>query len=258
VKRIRQALADSSINENAVQIVETTDREAIGALLKMPDLVDVIIPRGGKGLIRRETEESMIPVIKHYEGICHVYVHDEADLEMAIRIAVNAKVQRPATCNAMETLLVDTGVAADFLPPLADAFRDKQVKILGCETTSSLIKVDRLATEEDFSTEHLGLICNIRVVSGLDEAIDHIVEYGSRHTDVIVTDSYEVARRFLGRVDSSSVMVNASSRLADGSVYGLGAEIGISTDKLHAYGPMGVQELTSKKFVVWGDGTLRT
>jgi len=257
VSRIRKALMDTGVSPDAVQIVETTDRAAIGHLLRLHEWVDLIIPRGGKSLIKRVTEESTIPVIKHYEGICHVYVQQEADLEMALRIAVNAKVQRPATCNAMETLLVDSGVAREFLPMLADEFKKHGVKIYGCDKTSLHIEVNKVATEEDYRTEYLGMICNVRVVEDMEEAIDHIAEFGSRHTDVIVTDSYQAAHRFVAKVDSSSVMVNASSRLADGGVYGLGAEIGISTDKLHAYGPMGIKELTTKKFVVWGNGTLR-
>jgi glutamate-5-semialdehyde dehydrogenase len=257
VSRIRAALEDTGVNANAVQLLETTDREAVSALLKQHQWIDLIIPRGGKGLIKRVTEESTIPVIKHYEGICHVYVHRKADLRMALEISVNAKVQRPATCNAMETLLVDAEVASEFLPLLANEFSKNQVEIHGCERTSQHIEVAKFATDEDFQTEYLGLICNVKIVEDLKEAVDHISAFGSKHTDVIVTDSYDVARRFVSQVDSSSVMVNASSRLADGGVYGLGAEIGISTDKLHAYGPMGIKELTTKKFVVWGDGSLR-
>jgi glutamate-5-semialdehyde dehydrogenase len=257
VNKIRKALEDTGVSRNAVQIVKTTDREAISVLLKQHEFLDLIIPRGGKGLIKRVTEESTIPVIKHYEGICHVYVHHEADLQMAFEISVNAKVQRPGTCNAMETLLVDSQIAGAFLPRLAEEFSRQRVEIHGCERTSKLIEVAKLATEEDFRTEYLSRICNVKIVDDITEAIDHISVHGSRHTDVIVTDSYQVARRFVSEVDSSSVMVNASSRLADGAVYGLGAEIGISTDKLHAYGPMGIKELTTKKFVVWGNGTLR-
>jgi glutamate-5-semialdehyde dehydrogenase len=257
VSLIRDALEASGVDHNAVQMIETTEREAVGALLKQNDLVDVIIPRGGKGLIRRVVEESTIPVIKHFEGICHVYIHSDADIEMALAIAVNAKVQRPSTCNSMETLLVDESIASGFLPKIASEFSRFGVKIYGCSKTAGLIAVDSEATAEDFSTEYLGLICNIRVVAGIDEAIDHIETYGSNHTDAIVTQSYSAARRFTREVDSSSVMVNASTRLADGALYGLGAEIGISTDKLHAFGPMGVKELTTKKFVVRAEGALR-
>lgn len=257
VSLIRDSLEASGVDRNAVQIIETTEREAVGALLKQSDLVDVIIPRGGKGLIRRVVEDSTIPVIKHFEGICHVYVHSDADLEMALAIAVNAKVQRPATCNSMETLLVDASIAAQFLPMIAGEFSRQGVKIYGCPSSAKLIAVDSDAREEDYRTEYLGLICNVRVVEDIGEAIDHIETFGSHHTDAIVTESYSAARRFTREVDSSSVMVNASPRLADGAVYGLGAEIGISTDKLHAFGPMGVKELTAKKFVVHGEGALR-
>jgi glutamate-5-semialdehyde dehydrogenase len=257
VQQIRGALKECGVNQNAVQMVEIPDRSAVSALLKLNGLVDVIIPRGGRGLIRRVMEESTIPVIKHYEGICHVFVDRDADLDMACRIAVDAKVQRPATCNAMETLLVDSAIAREFLPVIAQAFRARGVRIHGCVETGRLVEVDQLATEEHFRTEYLNLTCNLRLVRDLDEALEHIAAYGSRHTDVIVTNSYDKARRFVREVDASSVMVNASPRLADGSVYGLGAEIGISTDKVHAYGPMGVRELTAKKFVVYGSGSLR-
>lgn len=254
---IRGALEECAIDPNVVQVIDTTDREAVGILLKQNQLVDVIIPRGGKSLIERVVRESTIPVIKHYEGICHVYVHEQADLQKALAIAVNAKVQRPGTCNAMETLLVDRAVAAEFLPELSLAFQKAGVKIYGCSETSRLIPCAGEATEENYRTEYLALCCNIRIVDSFEAAVAHIEEFGSNHTDVIVTESYATSRRFIREVDSSSVMVNASSRLADGAVYGLGAEIGISTDKLHAYGPMGVEELTTRKFVVFGDGTLR-
>lgn len=254
---IRQALQDEGITPDAVQLIETTDREAVGVLLRQNDLIDLIIPRGGKSLIQRVVEQSTIPVIKHYEGICHVFVHRDANLDMAVEIAFNAKAQRPGTCNAMETLLVDEPIAKRYLPLIAKRFKEAGIKIHGCVRTAKLIAVDKEATEDDYRTEYLALTCNIRVVDGLDSAIEHILQYGSRHTDAIVTGSYAASRRFIREVDSSSVMVNASTRLADGGVYGLGAEIGISTDKLHAYGPMGVQELTTKKFVVLGDGALR-
>jgi len=255
---VRQGLEKAGAPADAVQVLETTDRAAVGAMLKLHDLIDVIIPRGGKGLIKRVVEESTIPVIKHYEGICHTFIHREADLEMAVKIAVNAKVQRPGTCNAMETLLVDEAIAAEFLPKVAEALKAHGVTLYGCAKTGAIIHVDKQATEEDYRSEFLALTLNVRVVQDMDEAMDHIAAFGSRHTDGIVTRSYAAARRFVREVDSSSVMVNASSRLADGSVYGLGAEIGISTDKLHAYGPMGVEELTTKKFVVYGNGALRT
>jgi len=255
---VRQGLEKAGAPADAVQVLETTDRAAVGAMLKLNDLIDVIIPRGGKGLIKRVVEESTIPVIKHYEGICHTFIHREADLEMAVKIAVNAKVQRPGTCNAMETLLVDAPIAGEFLPKVAEALKAHGVTLYGCAKTGAIIPVDKQATEEDYRSEFLALTLNVRVVQDMDEAMDHIAAFGSRHTDGIVTRSYAAARRFVREVDSSSVMVNASSRLADGGVYGLGAEIGISTDKLHAYGPMGVEELTTKKFVVYGNGALRT
>ena len=254
---LRQAIESSGVNPDVLQVIDTPDRAAVGALLQQNTLVDLIIPRGGKSLIERVVKESTIPVIKHYEGICHVYVHAEADLDMAVRIAVNAKVQRPATCNAMETLLVDEAVAARFLPRIAAEFDRNGVRIYGCPKTMTHIPAATPADEERFRTEYLGLECNIRVVSGFDQAIDHIATYGSNHTDAIVTRCYATARRFVASVDSSSVMVNASTRLADGGVYGLGAEIGISTDKLHAFGPMGVRDLTTRKFVVFGNGNLR-
>jgi glutamate-5-semialdehyde dehydrogenase len=254
---IRAALQSNKVNINVVQLIEITDRAAVGALLKLNDFIDVIIPRGGKELIKRVVAESTIPVIKHYEGICHVFVHREADLNMAAEIAFNAKVQRPGVCNAMETLLIDEPVAAQFLPMVDKKFKASGVKINGCPKTKKIIKIDQDATERDYRTEFLSLVCNMRVVGDMQQAIDHIARYGSHHTDAIVTRSYQAAREFIQQVDSSSVMVNASTRLSDGYIYGLGAEIGISTDKLHAYGPMGVQELTTKKFVVFGNGTLR-
>lgn len=256
-KAIRAGLAEEGVNPDAIQVIDRSDREIVGALLRQHHLVDLVIPRGGKGLIQRVVQESTVPVIKHYEGICHTYVHQDADLEMALEIAVNAKVQRPATCNAMETLLVDSAIAPAFLPLLSERFRQLGVTMYGCEKTAAIVGVDGMASEESYRTEYLGPSCNLRIVEDIDEALNHIATYGSRHTDAIVTASYEVSRRFITEVDSSSVMVNASSRLADGAVYGLGAEIGISTDKLHAFGPMGVNELTSKKFVVYGNGSLR-
>jgi glutamate-5-semialdehyde dehydrogenase len=254
---IREALKASNITPEAIQLISDTDRANVGALLKLNDLVDVIIPRGGKTLIKRVVEESTIPVIKHYEGICHVFIHKEADLKMAVDIAYNAKVQRPGVCNAMETLLVDASIASSFLPSIGDKLKKAGVRIHGCPKTKKYIDIDKIAAEDDYLTEYLSLICNIKVVDDIDEAIKHIRQYGSKHTDAIVTNSYKTSRKFLREVDSSSVMINASTRLADGSVYGLGAEIGISTDKLHAFGPMGVEELTAKKFIVFGEGHLR-
>ncbi len=254
---LHAGLYQSGLNPDLVQVVEHPDRGIVGRLVSQVGMVDLVIPRGGKGLIQRVVEEARVPVIKHFEGVCHVYVHEAADLEMALKIAVNAKAQRPATCNAMETLLVDAAAAPAFLPRLAEEFRRLGVEIRACPRTRQWIPDSREATPEDYRTEYLGLTCNVRVVDGLDAAVEHIETYGSNHTEAIVTTSLEAARRFVTAVDSSSVMVNASTRLADGGVYGLGAEIGISTDKLHAYGPMGVTDLTTRKYVVYGSGHLR-
>lgn len=223
----------------------------------MPQYVDVIVPRGGKGLIERVSRESQIPVIKHLDGICHVYVDDQADVDKAIKIAANAKIQRFGTCNTMETLLVAEAIAEQVLPPLASLYRHAGVELRGCPQTRQLLADVTAATEEDWATEYLAPILSIRIVKDLDAALDHIDQYSSRHTDSIVTENYTRARRFLAEVDSSSVMVNASTRFADGFEYGLGAEIGISTDKLHARGPVGLEGLTSQKFVVLGDGHIR-
>jgi glutamate-5-semialdehyde dehydrogenase len=254
---IREGLASAGLPEHAVQVVETADRAAVGALITMPDYVDVIVPRGGKGLIERISREARVPVIKHLDGICHVYIDDEADAQKAIRIALNAKTQRYGTCNTMETLLIARSRADGLLPAIADLLRDKGVEMRGCENTCVIIKDAIAATEEDWRTEYLAPILSIRIVAGLDEAIDHIARYSSQHTESIITENYTKARRFLREVDSSSVMVNASTRFADGFEYGLGAEIGISTDKIHARGPVGLEGLTSQKFVVLGDGHIR-
>ncbi len=251
------ALAGAGLPPATVQLVPTIDREAVGEMLTAEQYIDLIIPRGGKTLIRRVVENSTIPVIKHYDGICHVYVDAAADLAMATGIALNAKLQRPGVCNAMETLLVDSAVAGEFLPPLGKRLEDAGVEIRGCERTCRLLEGAKPATEEDWSTEYLDLILNVRVVDSLDEAVEHIEQYGSRHTDAIVTGNPDTAKKFVCRVDSSSVMVNASTRFSDGAQYGLGAEIGISTDKLHARGPMGLEELTIYKWVVTGQGQLR-
>ncbi|TLX55275.1 glutamate-5-semialdehyde dehydrogenase [Stutzerimonas nosocomialis] len=252
-------LAEAGLPETAVQVVETTDRAAVGALISMPDYVDVIVPRGGKGLIERISREARVPVIKHLDGICHVYIDQAADVDKAIRIADNAKTQRFAPCNTMETLLVHQTMAAKVLPPLAGIYREKGVELRGCPRTCELLGSDVLAaSEEDWSTEYNAPILSIRLVDSLDEAIEHINRYGSQHTDAIVTENFTDARRFLTEVDSSSVMVNASTRFADGFEYGLGAEIGISTDKLHARGPVGLEGLTSEKYVVFGNGHIRT
>ncbi|MBG5037067.1 glutamate-5-semialdehyde dehydrogenase [Pseudomonas aeruginosa] len=256
---IQQGLAEAGLPAAAVQVVETTDRAAGGALISMPEYVDVIVPRGGKGLIERISREAKVPVIKHLDGICHVYIDVAADLDKAIRVADNAKTQRYAPCNTMETLLVHAGVAERALPPLATIYREKGVELRGDAATRALLGADVLeATEEDWRTEYNAPILSIRIVDGLDAAIEHINTYGSQHTDAIITENFSDARRFLAEVDSASVMVNASTRFADGFEYGLGAEIGISTDKLHARGPVGLEGLTSEKYVVFGDGHVRT
>ncbi|RMV69008.1 Gamma-glutamyl phosphate reductase [Pseudomonas caricapapayae] len=253
---IERGLAEAGLPAAVVQVVETTDRAAVGALITMPEYVDVIVPRGGKGLIERVSRDARVPVIKHLDGICHVYVSAHADLAKAQKIAFNAKTYRYGICGAMETLLVDQTIAADFLPPMAAQFREKGVELRGCERTRDLIDVVP-ATEEDWHTEYLAAILSIRVVSGLDEAIEHINHYGSHHSDAIVSDHQGQIRRFMAEVDSSSVMVNAPTSFADGFEYGLGAEIGISTDKLHARGPVGLEGLTCEKYIVIGDGQLR-
>ncbi len=254
---IREGLVDAGLSENCVQLIETTDRAAVGELLKLDRHVDVIIPRGGKGLIERIVAESRIPVIKHLDGICHVYIDDRCDPEKALRIAVNAKTQRYGVCNAMETLLIADAIAPSLLPQLGDALMAKGVEIRGCLKTLKWIAAAVPATEADWDTEYLAPILSIRVVDDLDAAMGHIAAHSSGHTESIVTEDYTRARRFLREVDSSSVMVNASTRFADGFEYGLGAEIGISTDKLHARGPVGLEGLTTQKFVVLGDGHIR-
>ncbi len=255
--RVRAGLAAAGMPQDAVQLIETTDRAAVGELLRLEKHVDVIVPRGGKSLIERIMAESRIPIIKHLDGICHVFIDDKADREKAIRIAMNAKTQRYGVCNAMETLLVAEGIAAGILPELAGLLREKGVELRGCPKTLALIEGAVAATEEDWDAEYLAPILSIRVVAGLDEAMEHIHRHSSQHTEAIVTEDYSRARRFLREVDSSSVMVNASTRFADGFEYGLGAEIGISTDKLHARGPVGLEGLTTQKFVVLGDGQIR-
>ena len=251
------AIESAGLPAAVVQLVPITDREAVGALLRLDRHIDLIIPRGGASLIRRVVENSTIPVIKHYDGICHVYVDGEADLGMAADISYNAKVQRPGVCNAMETLLVDSAVAEKFLPGMCRRLAEAGVEIRGCDQTRQIFPAARPATEEDWATEYLDLILSVRVVDGLAGAVAHIARYGSRHTDGIVTANQRTAEDFVRRVDSASVMVNASIRFSDGAQYGLGAEIGISTDKLHARGPMGLEELTTYKWVVLGDGQLR-
>jgi len=255
---IHDGLRAAGLPETAVQVVSTTDRAAVGELITMKDYVDVIVPRGGKSLIARISEEARIPVIKHLDGVCHVYIDDEADPDKAIRIADNAKTHRYGVCNAMETLLVNVNIAAKVLPPLCKIYLDKNVELRGDEAARALVPQMKAATEEDWLTEYLAPILAVRVVAGLDEAIEHINTYGSQHTDSIVTENYTRAMRFLREVDSSSVMVNASTRFADGFEYGLGAEIGISTDKIHARGPVGLEGLTSQKFIVLGNGQVRS
>ncbi|SDU17772.1 glutamate-5-semialdehyde dehydrogenase [Geopseudomonas guangdongensis] len=254
---IQQGLAEAGLPAACVQVVETTDRAAVGALIAMPEFVDVIVPRGGKSLIERISRDARVPVIKHLDGICHVYIDAAADLDKAIRVADNAKTQRFAPCNTMETLLVHAAIAARVLPPLAAIYRAKGVELRGCAATRAILPEALAATEEDWLTEYNAPILSIRVVDSLEQAIDHINRYGSHHTDAIITENFTDARRFLTEVDSSSVMVNASTRFADGFEYGLGAEIGISTDKLHARGPVGLEGLTSEKYVVFGDGHVR-
>ena len=255
---LARGLAEAGLPETAVQVVKTTDRAAVGELITMPQYVDVIVPRGGKGLIERISADAQVPVIKHLDGICHVYIDSHADPEKALAVAVNAKTQRYGTCNTMETLLVDEEIAADLLPLLAEAFSAKDVELRGCAATRAILPQVVAATEADWSEEYLAPILAVKVVAGLDAAIAHINRYSSQHTDCIVTENFTRARRFLTEVDSSSVMVNASTRFADGFEYGLGAEIGISTDKIHARGPVGLEGLTSQKYVVFGDGHIRT
>ncbi len=254
---IAQGLAEAGLPQQAVQVVETTDRAAVGELITLKEYVDVIVPRGGKSLIERISAEATIPVIKHLDGICHVYIDGKADIEKAVAIAMNAKTHRYGVCNAMETLLVAESIAPVVLPILAEQYAEKGVELRGCLKTCSLIKSAIRATEDDWHTEYLAPILSIKVVADMDEAIAHINHYSSAHTEAIVTEDYSLARRFLREVYSSSVMVNASTRFADGFEYGLGAEIGISTDKLHARGPVGLNGLTSLKFIVLGDGQIR-
>lgn len=254
---IRQGLAAAGLPEAAVQVVETTDRAAVGQLITMPEFVDVIVPRGGQSLIERIARDATVPVIKHLDGICHVYIDDRADLDKALTVAVNAKTQRLGTCNTMETLLIAAEVSGEILPRLVEAYAEHGVELRGCDRSREKVPALKVATEEDWRTEYLAPILAIRIVDGLDAAIQHINTYSSQHTDSIITEDYSRARRFLREVDSSSVMVNASTRFADGFEYGLGAEIGISTDKLHARGPVGLDGLTSQKYVVLGDGHIR-
>ncbi|MCP3907016.1 MAG: glutamate-5-semialdehyde dehydrogenase [Oceanicoccus sp.] len=255
---IEQGLKAVSLPAEAVQVIETTDRAAVGELITMPEFVDVVVPRGGKGLIERISKDATVTVIKHLDGICHVYIDDQADLDKAYAIAMNSKTHRYGTCNTMETLLVAEAVAASILPRLAEGYQQAGVELRGCEQTRAIITDAVAATEEDWNTEYLAPVLSIKVVPGLDQAIEHINQYSSQHTDTIVSENYTRGRRFIREVDSSSVMINASTRFADGFEYGLGAEIGISTDKIHARGPVGLEGLTSQKYVVLGDGHVRT
>lgn len=254
---VREGLRAAGLPESAVQVIETTDRAAVGHLVAMPEYVDVIVPRGGKGLIERISKEARVPVIKHLDGNCHVYVDDDADRAKALRIVENAKTQRLGTCNTAESLLVARAVSKTLLPEIAAMLQAKGVEIRGCDETLKLVPNAKPATEEDYYTEYLAAIISVKVVDGVDAAIAHINKYSSQHTDAIVTENYTNAMRFLREVDSSSVMVNASTRFADGFEYGLGAEIGISTDKFHARGPVGLEGLTSQKWIVLGDGQVR-
>ena len=254
---VRAGLKAAALPEAAVQVVEVADRAAVGELITMREYVDILVPRGGKELIARLAREARIPMLKHLEGVCHVYIDDGADPAMAVRIADNAKTQRYATCNTLETLLVAAPIAPRVLPEIARIYQAKGVEMRGDEATRRLVPAARTATEQDYRTEWLAPVVSIRVVQGIDEAIEHIAQYGSQHTDAIVTGDRARAERFLREVDSSSVMVNASTRFADGYEYGLGAEIGISTDKLHARGPVGLEGLTTQKFVVFGHGEIR-
>ena len=254
---LKQASSDTGLPEHAVQLVETTDREAVGHFLQLRDLIDVTIPRGGKSLIERVTAQATMPVIKHFDGICHVYVDRSANLDMAEAITVNSKCQRPGVCNAAETLLVHADIAATFLPRIGQALAERGVELRACQRSLSFLPTAKPATEDDFHTEYLDLILSVRVVDDLAAAITHIEHYGSHHTDTIVTNDLSASNRFLAAVDSAAVMVNASTRFNDGGEFGLGAEIGISTDRFHARGPCGLRELTSYKYVVHGSGQIR-
>ncbi len=254
---LRNSAASEGIPDTAIQVIPTTEREAILEMLRLEDYIDLIIPRGGEGLIRFVVENSLIPVIKHYKGVCHIFVDSTADLEMAYNICFNAKVQRPGVCNAMETLLVHKSVAKDFLPEMGKRYKDAGVELRGCKETIKLLPNAKPATEDDWYAEYLDMILAVKVVDGIDDAISHIAKYGSLHTESIITRDYNNAQRFLKEVNSSTVLVNASTRFSDGFQLGLGAEIGISTTKIHAFGPMGLEELTTTKFIIYGNGQIR-
>ncbi|MBI5571502.1 MAG: glutamate-5-semialdehyde dehydrogenase [Desulfomonile tiedjei] len=257
VNLFKEALAENGTNGDVINLLPTTEREAILHMLQLEELIDLVIPRGGEELIRFVAANSRVPVIKHYKGVCHLYVDRAADLEMAVKLTVNAKAQRPGVCNALETLLVHRDVAAAFLPMAAERLTAAGVELRGCEQSRAIVASMKPATEEDWPAEYLDLILAVKVVTDMDEAIDHITRYGSLHTETIVTNDYAASQRFLKEVNSSSVIVNASTRMSDGYVYGLGAEIGISTTKIHSFGPMGVEDLTTTKFIVLGDGQIR-
>lgn len=254
---LNAALIRSGFPKGTINIIRTTDREAVRILLGLSDYIDLVIPRGGEGLIREVVKSSRIPVIKQYKGVCHTYVDKDADFDMAIRICINAKVQRPEVCNAMETLLVDECISKKFLPLIARAFKKHNVELRGCEKTRRILNGVKPATEEDWSTEYLDLILSVKVVRGVGEAISHINKYSTKHSEAIVTENYRTAKAFLERIDSACVYLNASTRLTDGGEFGMGSEIGISTDKLHARGPMGIEELTTYKYVIYGEGQIR-
>ncbi len=255
---IRAGLREVGLPETLIQVIDTTDRAAVGAMITMPEYVDVIIPRGGRGLIERISNDAKVPVIKHLDGICHVYIDTTADLEKAVKIALNSKTHRYGVCNAMETLLIAEPIAAQVLPRLADAYETERVELRGCKKTCEILPQAVSVSEADWETEYLAPILSIRIVSDINQAIEHINQYSSKHTESIISENYTLTRQFLTQVDSSTVMVNASTRFADGFEFGLGAEIGISTDKIHARGPVGLEGLTSQKWIVLGDGHIRT
>ncbi|MGC8908215.1 MAG: glutamate-5-semialdehyde dehydrogenase [Desulfomonilaceae bacterium] len=257
VSIFKRVLEDQGADQDIVNLLPTTDREAILHMLELEDLIDLIIPRGGEELIRFVAQNSRIPVIKHYKGVCHLYVDEAADIDMALKLGFNSKVQRPGVCNAMETLLVHKDIADAYLPEMARRFAEAGVELRGCERSRRIVPAMKPATEEDWYAEYLDLVLAVKVVDSIDDAIDHIARYGSLHTESIVTKNYLAAQKFLNEVNSSSVIVNASTRMSDGGVYGLGAEVGISTTKIHSYGPMGVEDLTTTKFIVFGDGQIR-
>jgi glutamate-5-semialdehyde dehydrogenase len=257
-KCLQKGISNTPVPKESITLIASKERAAVTELLKLNNYVDLIIPRGGEGLINLVARKSRIPVVKHYKGVCHVYVDSDADLNTAHKIAINAKVQRPGVCNAMETLLVHKDVAARFLPVLAHDLKKRNVEIRGCDKTKKIVKWAKKANEKDWSTEYLDLILSVRIVKDADQAIEHIIAYGSNHSDAIITDNYKNAMRFLNRVDSACVYLNASTRFTDGYEFGMGAEIGISTDKLHARGPMGLEELTTYKYIILGKGQIRT